>query len=454
MGYTYEVAASILHDRDSVERIFAEYADLLARSGGVRSPEPAGRSAEDSEPEAFFVLTGGTEHQVLSRFASTPRAEGMAGLAAAAEGPAGSRAAVPGGRLPVLLIAHPKHNSLPASLEILARLRQEGRRGRIILVSAPDDAAAERSLAEAGKAFEVSRRMRSTRIGAVGKPSDWLAASSQDGGSVLGSWGPTVVGIPIENLFSRLEAARTHAGKAARGGAASGGIEGLIEAAESCVEPTESDLAASAGIHQALTDIVRDSGLDALTLRCFDLVVRDGSTGCLALSRLADEGIDAGCEGDIPSIVALRWARLMSGSPAWMANPAWISPEGEAGGARLLLAHCTVPASLVGSYRLRSHFESGLGAALAGTFAKGPVTLLRLGGGRLEKAWIAEGFLVESPSAEGLCRTQAVVELEAEDARELLENPLGNHLVVSPGHWAGEGRAYLEGLGVSYTKKS
>ncbi|HWP69077.1 MAG TPA: hypothetical protein VN437_07205, partial [Rectinemataceae bacterium] len=156
-----------------------------------------------------------------------------------------------------------------------------------------------------------------------------------------------------------------------------------------------------------------------------------------------DEGIDAGCEGDIPSIVALHWMRLLSGRAAWMANPADIS-LGETGGkGRLLLAHCTVPRTLLESYGIRSHFESGLGVAVAGAFSPGPVTLARLGGISLDQAWIAEGSIEGSPSDEGLCRTQAVIKMDDADLRKLLENPLGNHLVVAFGHCKRLAQRYL-----------
>jgi L-fucose isomerase-like protein len=158
---------------------------------------------------------------------------------------------------------------------------------------------------------------------------------------------------------------------------------------------------------------------------------------------MADDGIDAGCEGDIPSILALRWMRLLSGRPAWMANPSEINPGKTSGRGNILLAHCTVPRSLLTGYGIRSHFESGLGVAIAGKFAPGPVTLARIGGVSLDQVWLAEGQIMECPSDEGLCRTQAVIEMENADLARLLDKPLGNHLVVGFGHWAKMARRYL-----------
>ncbi|MHB9040076.1 MAG: hypothetical protein ACYC4T_05435, partial [Melioribacteraceae bacterium] len=62
-------------------------------------------------PVYYLIVTGGTEEKVLTlqqereKFAKNE---------------------------PVLLLAHPGNNSLPAALEILARLNQDGEKGRII----------------------------------------------------------------------------------------------------------------------------------------------------------------------------------------------------------------------------------------------------------------------------------------------------------------------------------
>ena len=123
-----------------------------------------------------------------------------------------------------------------------------------------------------------------------------------------------------------------------------------------------------------------------------------------------------------------------------MANPA----HADASTGLLRLAHCTVARSLVTSWELRSHFESGLGVALAGNIPPGSVTLLRLGGSRLDELFLAEGEAVPAPRREDLCRTQVDVHLEPRHVARLLERPLGNHLVLVPGPFASRLRAYWD----------
>ena len=347
-------------------------------------------------PLVYVILTGGTEQEVLR----------LRALRAAAW---------PGE--PVLLLAHPGHNSLPAALEILARIHQEEQTGRIFFLSGSADADVLDSLAEAVRATDATAFLRRARIGVIGQPSDWLVASVPDPAAVKQRWGPALVRIPLDRVHERLAA-----------GAPGRSWPGRPRAV---VEPTPADLDRSTAVYEALREIANDHDLDALTLRCFDLVTADRATGCLALARLSDEGIPAGCEGDIPAVLGLLWIHRLTGRPGWMANPARVEPAA----GRLLLAHCTVPLDLVGGHTLRSHFESGLGAAIQGELPSGDATLFRIGGSGLERLWIAEGEGEADPPEEGLCRTQLTVRIPPAAAADLLARPLGNHLLFVPGRW-------------------
>jgi L-fucose isomerase-like protein len=217
-------------------------------------------------------------------------------------------------------------------------------------------------------------------------------------------------------------------------------VHALVSTAAGVGEPTSADLADAARVYAALRAIVDSEDLHALSIRCFDLVMEQKTTACYALSRLNDEGIVAGCEGDLVSAVGMLWAQQLVGTIPWMANPSRLQAADNA----LWLAHCTVPCSMVRSYRLRSHFESGVGVGIAGQFALGPVTVFRLGGSNLERLWVAEGELDATGSDEHLCRTQVRVRLDRGHVRDLLMSPLGNHLLVMPSRHAERLRGWWE----------
>lgn len=398
MSFTYIPVASTLHDARSLEAATGAIDRALRALGGTPSPTPV---PSPGEIPFWFVQTGGTEEEVLRRLASW-----RAG----------------GGNGPVLLVAHTGHNSLPASLEILARLRQDGFPGRLHLVHGDADAPALDAISRTAAALQANRLLAAERIGQVGAPSGWLVASSHSADIVRARFGSTLVPISLDEiraLMAREEAVPPSPAELA-----------AWNAATDCGGVTKDTYRRSLALYRALKAAVEKYSLNALTVRCFDWVRQDAATGCLALSLLADEGISAGCEGDIPSILLLRWLWHLTGRPAWMANPSDIRPDD----GTIALAHCTVPLGLVGSYSFKTHFESGLGLGIDGTFPHGPVTLLRLGGANLERWWGTEGEIVADTHADGQCRTQVLVRTSPDSLARLLEDPLGNHLVLAPGH--------------------
>ena len=383
-----------------VEEVASEYMAALDGAGGERWDA----SRYDSpEPLVFLVATGGTESVVLDLYVTRQEF-------APDE--------------PVVIVAHPGNNSLPAALEVLARLHQDGARGRIVFLRSPDDADGLATLVEALADVRVFSKLRATRIGLVGDPSDWLVASMPDADTVAEVWGPQVVAVPLSELEAQID---TTPDEDVTAGAAA-----LVGGAEAMVEPSHEGLTEVARVHAALAELVERHALDAVTVRCFDLVLDRQTTGCFALSALTDAGVIAGCEGDLVSTIGLLWSSLLTGEVPWMANPASLDERTNT----LKLAHCTVPRGLVERYRLRSHFESGMGVGIQGDIGLGPVTLLRIGGTMLDALWLAEGDITANGDAENLCRTQVDITLSRGHVSELLRAPLGNHLVMVRGHHA------------------
>lgn len=406
--FQYAVISSILHDEPQKKQLLSVFEDKLQRFGGqLHTLESNMIHPRNSElPLFMLVLTGGTESEAMSLISR----ERMLDL-----------------RMPIVLLAHPSHNSLPACLEILAKVKQEGGKGLILQADSSGAFDAE-ELEDIIAVCKSRITMRSCQIGVIGRPSDWLIASSQDLHAAMNSWGVRLVEIPLEELVRNIEEIRSRSCGVPV-------IEDFQEKAEFYAESSNDDILKSIQILQALRILVDKYRLSSLTLRCFDLILKDRSTGCLALSQLADEGIDAGCEGDIPSIIGLSWIRSLTGQIGWMANPSHIIAKKGEDSAEMLIAHCTAPRSILSRYALRSHFESGLGVAISGILPKEEVTLFRIGGKYLDKLWYSPARIIASPRDEGLCRTQALINLPNEKAQELLINPLGNHIVMVRGNW-------------------
>ncbi len=148
------------------------------------------------------------------------------------------------------------------------------------------------------------------------------------------------------------------------------------------------------------------------------------------MARLNAEGVVAGCEGDVPSMLSMAIAQAVLGVTGFQANPACIDPEkGE-----MVFAHCTIPLSLVERYELDTHFESGIGIGIRGYMAEGPVTIFKVSGD-LSRLFAAEGQLMGCHDKPDLCRTQMSVKLDnVSDTQYFLREPIGNHHIILPGH--------------------
>lgn len=395
--FAFLVVASPLHDVDAVEAIVAPVADRLVECGGVRVATGLDRP---DRPLVLVVATGGTEAAILAVAAQrsdlTPRA-------------------------PVILVSHGLHNSLPASLEALARLRRDGHRGRIVQIDAPGEP--ETSLTD----LDAIHRLQGARLGLVGTPSEWLVASVPDRDALRDRWGISLVDVDVD------EPVRHHR-------ESSDEQSRVVALAFSPDGPPADDLLAAAALHPALTASIERHRLDAVTVRCFDFLSDLHTSGCVALAALNDAGVVAGCEGDVASAVAMMLVRELLGAPAWIANPSAVNPDA----GRLLLAHCTVAPSMVTDVTVTTHFESGLGIGLRGSFPVDAwVTLLRLGGTALERCWLAEARIVASGDSPDLCRTQVTLEVTGDRLTELIDDPLGNHVVLVHGRHESRLRRWL-----------
>ena len=355
-----------------VEKFRAFGAELL--------PKKEEEITKELLPTLLF-LTGGTEHRALEFARQVPK--------------------------PLLLLAHFGHNSLPAALETLARLREEGRKAWLLTEADGEE------LLRFARVATLARELWGKRVGLIGGASPWLVASSPDPSVFREKLGLEIVEIPLSALRDRIPEAP----------------EMLPEGETLGVGESERRMAGR--VYAGLKALIADYGLSALSIACFGLL-SEGCTACWALARLSDEGLPAGCEGDLPALLALWLGQILTGSPGFLANPAEVDLKRE----RLLLAHCTVPFSLVEGFALRTHFESGIGLAVAGKLRPGPYTLFRLGGKRLEKAFVVEGtVLPEGPGREDLCRTQVWFKMPKGALEKLLREPLGNHHVLIPGHY-------------------
>ena len=301
---------------------------------------------------------------------------------------------------PVYLMVSGFSNSIPAALEILSFIRQ--RKGIAKIMQHPNDTVFvdESEIASLTRVplKKVLKNDKKLRLGVVGKSQDWLIASQVDYKAVLAEMNCELIDIPFEELSSL------------------GEVDPGMKGAEA--------------IYAREKEIIAKYKLDGITVRCFDLFTTVKNTGCVAVSKLQDEGIPAGCEGDIPVLLTMIACRQLTGEPAFMGSPARILPDGQ-----ILLAKCTIALTMTKKHEYTTHFESGIGVAIHGEVEPGDYTLVKLSHD-LQRLLAVNVKVTRCQYEQNMCRTHIWIQSTPIVSQYLLTNPLSDHHVLIKGHHA------------------
>lgn len=341
----------------------------------------------------LFIATGGVERLVIQHFESLPR--------------------------PAIILADGMQNSLAAALEISSWLRGRGMKSEIL----------HGELSEIIKRifvlhsnFMAQRSLFGMRIGVMGTPSSWLIASNVDYLLAKRRWGVEYTDVSLERIYEYYgQVTDDEVGEA---------CARLAGKALACREASPEDMIKAMRLYRAIRKIVDEDRLSALTLSCFRLIEQTGTTGCLALALLNDEGIIAGCEGDLQSVFTMLAAKVLTGKSPFMANPSMINARTN----EIILAHCTIGIAQTEQFIIRNHFETESGIGIQGILPAGDVTIVKCGGECLDEYYLGTGTLVENTNYINMCRTQVRIKMNT-PAEYFLKNPLSNHHILLNGNY-------------------
>lgn len=341
----------------------------------------------------IFVATGGVERLVIQHFEQLPR--------------------------PAILLADGMQNSLAAALEISSWLRSRGMKSEILHGELPEII---KRIIVLHSNFMAQRSLFGMRIGVIGAPSNWLIASNVDYLLSKRRWGVEYVDIPLEHIYENYEQTTDdEVGEA---------CASLAGKALACREATPEDMIKAMRLYRTVKKVVEEENLSAITLSCFRLIEQTGTTGCLALALLNDEGIIAGCEGDLQSIFTMLAVKVLTGKPSFMANPSLINARTN----EIVLAHCTVGITQAEKFIIRNHFETESGIGIQGLMPTGDVTIVKCGSESLDEYYLTTGTLTENTNYINMCRTQVRIKLNS-PVDYFLKNPLGNHHIMLHGNY-------------------
>ena len=319
-----------------------------------------------------------------------------------------------------LILTSGDSNSLAASMEILSYIKKHGGAGRILHGDLPTIAEEIRALRGARRALTA---LRGKQLGCIGAPSSWLIASDYDSVAVEKKLGLGFLSIPMEELLSEIAQKRYEDNEYTK----------LFKNSSFDRDEIEKALY----IYGAFARLVGRYGLCGVSVRCFDLLDAVHSTGCLGLSILNSLGVFGGCEGDMPALLSMAILGFVTGKDLFMCNPSRFDTKNGCA----TFAHCTLPVTMPARFSLNTHFESGIGVAVQGSFDKGDCTLFKCSGD-LSRHFVTEGRILDAPWSDMLCRTQVRVGLN--DFSYFLTDPIGNHHILCKGAHAREVEAFFD----------
>lgn len=351
-------------------------------------------NAPEADTNLYFVETGGSEPQFVKLFDSLNK------------------------RDPILLLSNCKNNSLPATLEIKTYCSRHN--ASAIMFSGLDAASVCLHLRSFFQVYMAKRILDNNNLGVIGEPSPWLIASSISKEVIKDKMDINLIDISMDELVEEIEKKE---------------MASYIPHKEELEKKFKNKDVLNEALlfYSALKRIIKKHNLQGFTLRCFDLLIKYHNTACLALALLNEEGITAGCEGDISSLLTMHLLKAITNRPSFMANPSYIDTPKH----QILFAHCTLPLNMTTSYKLLTHFESNEGIGIKGELTTGDVSICKLSytedKGFFGETLAINGVIKENCSLPGYCRTQILVDIDEEEFMNIFKTDFANHVVISYG---------------------
>ena len=316
---------------------------------------------------------------------------------------------------PFYLLTYGSNNSLAASMEILTYLKNNNKKAEILHGSA-------KYITNRLKEIEDNVIEKPVNLGVIGKPSDWLISSNVDYKNCKDKFNINLIDIDIEELVREFNQ-----------------VDILNYEDKTVLDFDSKEVEESKKLSKAFEIVTKKYELEGLTVRCFDLLGKIHTTGCLGLSLLNRNRTIGACEGDIPAMLSMYILNKVTGQPGFQANPSRINTDEN----EIVFAHCTLPIDMAVSYDVMTHFESGIGVALRGKMKETDITIFKLNA-NLKDYYVSEGKITENLEEGNLCRTQIVIKLD--DVKYFLTAPHGNHHIIVYGKHKDNINQYMKNL--------
>ena len=233
------------------------------------------------------------------------------------------------------------------------------------------------------RAAMLQNRLKKAKVGYCGYKPAVMYSMEANAYLLDKTFGLTTIPIPVEEFYETAEKISVEEVEEK---------QREITEAIGCMHVREEDLERSVRYYLAARKQVKDYGMSAYSINCFPHLK---AKICLAVALLNDEGIGAGCEGDLHASILMYLAEHLTGQAAFNGDFLKLYPEKN----QVMFSHCGAGAfSLAESCRevcLKQSAETcdGVGVFYR-TSMPGTVTLLNLMNGLDElrlSCMVAEG---------------------------------------------------------------
>lgn len=244
-----------------------------------------------------------------------------------------------------------------------------------------------------------------------------------------------------------------------------------IHSAAEIKEPPEDDIFKAVKMYLAIKSLMNQKNANGFTVDCLSYIREKTMpiSPCFAISKSNDEGMVAGCEADVESVLTIAICHYLTGKPGFQADPVIDRRKNQ-----VIFAHCTAPTRMgidtCYPCRFRTHNESLSDVGLEIEMKTNePVTILKLiGTGTItymglpqipvqntfetyhiltHEATTVEHDYTGSPWG---CRTKLAIELRPDELEKFENNFFGFHRVIVYGSYQKKLKSLAQLLGVKF----
>ena len=304
----------------------------------------------------------------------------------------------------------------------------------------PDDVACVEKVKSIATSYALANFMSKTRVGAFGGRVPGMTEIAYDEFSLKEKLGSRVVSIDVKELTDKVAEISDEE------------AEKLLEEKKDLLRPctvlsTHESMLESIKYYAAMRDFCEEFSLGALAVKCYTKYM---GKVCLGYSLLAEEGIMAACEGDVPNALTMKMLYELSGKPVNNTDLLYLDEKKNT----ILFAHCGSSGFSIadGEIQLAPVRLAETGVCCKFLMKPGKVTLVNICGHgerfRLS-AMVGEAIPcgMEFPGNPMVVKFEKDVE---QINQEIMANGIGHHWMIGYGDYLAELKNFCRIQNIKY----